>query len=883
MEYITSQTPIRGSVIQENTFLTNDAIAQTPYKGANYSTILSSANGGTIQTPYIGVYYGPTVDLADGTMLLSPATTVPGHSGNTISVEIEIKDNGTTTISSRAYPVTADNIERPGEVIEYTVDGKTAYYPTPQDPEVPAGYIRCEFLEGTGTQYIDTGCTFDNNTGIACTFIYTNSRLNMNVIAGRDSGANNRLYSPYFGLEGSWSIGYGQYIVTGIRNPDPFSTICSTSINFRNDKKYLVQDTELYSLDADSNFSCSYTLVIFGASVSGTVFNHLIGRVFEAQISQGSEIVRNYIPAITPAGVPCMYDKVTKQPLYNEGEGSFIVGMTAEQARLLGELPEGGGTLTISLPSDVVDENGMLQDMAIITAISTAMAKGWTFILQTHDGATVEIPLPPGYMECEFLEATGTQYINTEVIEGAIWTHDIQFTKTNSRQLMGYRGDMAGYWGACEQNYPEIGKTDWITQINSTERHIYNFTVASRLTTLECEGYSISRTQTFVAASVYPYRLLALSYQETFPCWAKVYSVQANKTEGTIRDYVPAISPNGTPCMYDKVTKQPFYNEGTGAFIVGMTAAQALNLAKLPAGGGELTVSLPDTIVSADGDVWNEEVATAIETATDNGWTITVQSYVADDLSDVGGDDYIRANFLESTGTQWINTGIIPANKKIGFIGKARYDASTINMTASGLFGSYAIDSGDPVSIGVYQRKWRPKINTWNVYGTELDSLPHVFYVNMPNGSGVGTEVLSTAAPAAILSTNNCACALFAITIPGSHQVYGTKRLYWGQIYDDPTLLQSHIPAISPDGTPCMYDGVTKKPFYNGGTGAFVVGLTASQALNLADLPEKTASLTISLPASIVSGSTITDAQVASAIETARSKGWTITVQTYTE
>lgn len=166
MEYITSQVPTKGSVIQENTFLTNDAIAQTPYKGANYSTILSSANGSTIQTLYIGVYYGPTVDLADGTMLLSPATTVPGHSGNTIAVEVEIKDNGTTTISSRAYPVTADNIERPGEVIEYTVAGKTAYYPTPQDPEVPAGYIRCEFLESTGVQFIDTEYVPNNETGI---------------------------------------------------------------------------------------------------------------------------------------------------------------------------------------------------------------------------------------------------------------------------------------------------------------------------------------------------------------------------------------------------------------------------------------------------------------------------------------------------------------------------------------------------------------------------------------------------------------------------------------------------------------------------------------------------------------------------------------------
>jgi hypothetical protein len=45
--------------------------------------------------------------------------------------------------------------------------------------------------------------------------------------------------------------------------------------------------------------------------------------------------------------------------------------------------------------------------------------------------------------------------------------------------------------------------------------------------------------------------------------------------------------------MYDTVTDRPFYNNGTGQFIVGMkTLSQAISL-RLPETGGTLQLSLP--------------------------------------------------------------------------------------------------------------------------------------------------------------------------------------------------------------------------------------------------------------------------------------------------
>ena len=58
------------------------------------------------------------------------------------------------------------------------------------------------------------------------------------------------------------------------------------------------------------------------------------------------------------------------------------------------------------------------------------------------------------------------------------------------------------------------------------------------------------------------------------------------------------------------------------------------------------------------------------------------------------------------------------------------------------------------------------------------------------------------------------------------------------------------IPAIDPNGTPCMFDIVSKTPYYDAGTSGvpFTVGLTKAQAETLV-LGEKASGLTIAVPA----------------------------------
>lgn len=86
----------------------------------------------------------------------------------------------------------------------------------------------------------------------------------------------------------------------------------------------------------------------------------------------------------------------------------------------------------------------------------------------------------------------------------------------------------------------------------------------------------------------------------------------------------------------------------------------------------------------------------------------------------------------------------------------------------------------------------------------------------------------------------------------------------------------SLVPALDAQGKPCLYDTIGRTSLYNSGSGEFIVGMTLEQASKLSKLPATDGSLTVALPTGYES-----DAGVANALETARSNGWTLTVQTY--
>lgn len=246
---------------------------------------------------------------------------------------------------------------------------------------LPAGYLAAEFLESTGTQYIDTGLKGINPNS----FVFFEGVLTGSV-AGNGSRA---FHAP------GWAVmaaSGGGRIFLNTPNSD-LTSFFSGYYNFEfaipfkikttnvpgeiifNGKKLTYEQLEEGKPSEALSFSQTLKLGAY-SDVSQYVSSRWRGRINRFSARLDKEI--DFFPALFN-GIPCMFDKVSKQPFYNSGTGAFIVGLTLAQARKLGKLPAGGGTLTVSLPSNWQEDEG------VQNAKSEADAKGWQITVRTYE------------------------------------------------------------------------------------------------------------------------------------------------------------------------------------------------------------------------------------------------------------------------------------------------------------------------------------------------------------------------------------------------------------------------------------------------------------------------------------------------------------------
>ena len=226
------------------------------------------------------------------------ATTAIAH---TINWYVDGNIFHTTTCES------GDNVTPPTapEKYGYTFKGWDVYTPI-------------EYLESTGTQYIDTGYKFSsNNASIHTSFVPTN------VDIGRIFGSYNGTRGFSFYIWSKLTIGCG-------------GTDMQTNVDIDTNVLYTVYVTaNKGSLSGNVN----------GINISGTYTGSIVnnsnsylfrtnerlpyyfhGKLYYFQIYDNNTLVRDFIPVLDKDGVPCMYDKVERKFYYNAGTGDFIAG-----------------------------------------------------------------------------------------------------------------------------------------------------------------------------------------------------------------------------------------------------------------------------------------------------------------------------------------------------------------------------------------------------------------------------------------------------------------------------------------------------------------------------------------------------------------------------
>lgn len=240
--------------------------------------------------------YNASQDNADG--YSSVTVAVPG--GATIE-PLEVTQNGTFNPPSGVdgyAPVTVN------------VSGGSV---------LPSGYRQKQYLEASGTQYIDTGIKAQGGYYAEVEFEFSSSETGWHaIISGENSNVNKSVRFMHNGMTGG----------TVQNNTNYYDFTKSFSVN----KKYkacvgngLVIDGEFFTKFTKSTFTSDNNVALFAnITGSGTVEGYFIGRIYSCTIWINGEIVRNFIPCVRDSDDAAgMYDIANDVFYANAGTGSF--------------------------------------------------------------------------------------------------------------------------------------------------------------------------------------------------------------------------------------------------------------------------------------------------------------------------------------------------------------------------------------------------------------------------------------------------------------------------------------------------------------------------------------------------------------------------------
>lgn len=181
-----------------------------------------------------------------------------------------------------------------------------------------------EYIESTGTQWIDIGTTIDTSIDeIEMYFEFTEE-------------AN---YKWFFGeYDTNARLGLGSGDGVNKRNflyKTSVAKIADTDM-YGKKHKYTISASGGFIDDvmkvSFSNFASTSTLYLFNLNIDSSSDYKCKARVWSYKQSRNGALIRDLIPVLDHDDVPCMYDKISGDLLYNQGGGVFLYQIKTERS-----------------------------------------------------------------------------------------------------------------------------------------------------------------------------------------------------------------------------------------------------------------------------------------------------------------------------------------------------------------------------------------------------------------------------------------------------------------------------------------------------------------------------------------------------------------------
>ena len=205
---------------------------------------------------------------------------------------------------------------------------KEAYYGSQKiysAARLPSAYQKIEYLQSTGTQYIDTLLNVSSGMRFVADFKLTNAGTTYyNPIIGtqNDSAPWDDCFIRYAKMDYAFEYsGYEKHIPLDIETKYNVDYIYTpTKMEFRLDG--ILKDQKILSNATISN----YSMYLMGVHNGGSTHKSFIA-LYTAKFYVNGELVRDFIPCYRKSNNEIgMYDIVNNQFYTNQGSGTFIKG-----------------------------------------------------------------------------------------------------------------------------------------------------------------------------------------------------------------------------------------------------------------------------------------------------------------------------------------------------------------------------------------------------------------------------------------------------------------------------------------------------------------------------------------------------------------------------
>lgn len=464
--------------------------------------------------------------------------------GHTWDVDYYSPSESTTVSGGTITPTFAD--------LKTLEDGTAVGITLPQDATsvqvLPDGYTQIEYVQSDGgAHWIDTGFKPNQNTGIIAKFQLLSSTANQTPIYAR-TAMNVAAFGVFIDASSKWTADYGTKRFTG-------TTSAQSLINLNFNKNVVKFNNESYTFDTQT-FQSNSNLTIFGRNTGSTVQYTAKMKLYSCEIYDNGTLIRNFIPCKNSSGTIGLYDIVNSQFYTNVGTGGvFTAGP---------DVPKSTGVSINYLGSNkVVDiDDVQLQELS----------KDTEWIFQFVLGSK----LPSGYTELEYIQSSGTQYIDTGFKPNqdtrVVTKFDMLQTDTAWRKLWGsasgsYDLDFAlcnfgttklqSYYGTKTNNSVPITGMSLDVDAN---KNIWKYSG---------ETITFDKNNFTCAYSMYIFDVNKDNDPNYLPGMMKLYLFKIYDNDVLVRDFIPCKNSSGTIGLYDSVNNQFYQNAGTGTFIAG--------------------------------------------------------------------------------------------------------------------------------------------------------------------------------------------------------------------------------------------------------------------------------------------------------------------------